>query len=338
MTERDESVVDLLQRVRRLQAEHDHRGVVETLDGVARPDLLSEPGLGYALAVAHRALGQPDEAYTLVMELREPCARRGRDRLFRQRLNLEAALEFEHGDLQRAGELWQTLLDAASGAADNELIAKASNNLGILHTLGGRSWEALTSYSRALAASHRLGDRRGLAQAHQNLAITFRETGYDGEADAHFQEAISHAQAAGGADVLGRAEEERALLFLMNGDPGMAEVSGQRALTRLRGIGDLAGEAEALRVLGLVALADRRTDAARERLTDALERSRSVGVPLLEAETLTALAGLERALGAEDAASERAASAARIFHEMGAEEWGERVRRRVDDLLEASVG
>lgn len=338
MTARDDSAVDLLHRVRRLQAERDHRGVVEALEGVPRPDLLSEPALGYALAVAYRAHGRAEEAHALVVELRDPCARRGRDRLFRQRLNLEAALEFERGRLRAAEELWQTLLGAATDAGDNDHIAKASNNLGILHTLGGRPLEAMTSYSRALAANRRLGDRRGLAQAHQNLAITFREAGYTGEADAHFQEAVSHAKAADGEDVLGRAEEERALLFLVTGDPGMAEVSAQRALSRLRAIDDPAGEAEALRVLGLVSLSEGRADEAEDRLEEALDRSRAVGVPLLEAETLTALAGLERVRGEEEAASALADSAARLFEEMGAEVWGERARRRVDALLRSSHG
>lgn len=332
MPERDESVTGQLSRIRQLQAARDHRGVVDALDGMARAELLAEPALGYALAVAQRALGRAGEALELTRALREPCARRGRDRLFRRRLNLEAALEFERGQLARAADVWQELLNEATEAEDNELMAMASNNLGILHTLAGRSWEALAAYSRALMANQRLGDRRGLAQAHQNLAITFREVGFGGEAHSHFEEALAHAKASGGADVLGRAEEERALLFLLNGDAGMAEASARRALDRLGGIGDVAGEAEALRVLGLIALSQGRTDEARSRLDDALERSRTVGIPLLEAETLEALAGVERSLGDADAASRLADAADRLFREMGAEMWGEQIRQRVAEF------
>lgn len=332
MTERDGSRGELLPHIRRLQAERDHHSVVEALEGVSRERILSEPALGYALAVAYQALGRTDDARALTLALREPCARRGRDRLYRQRLNLEAALEFGHGRLDRAEELWSEVLGEATGADDHELVAKASNNLGILHTLAGRSSEALAAYSRALLANQRLGDRRGLAQAHQNLAITFREAGFDREADAHFGSAAAHAEAADGEDVLGRAEEERALLFLLRGDPGMAEVSARRALTRLTEIGDAAGEAEALRVLGLTALARDRLQEAHERLQSALDRGRALGARLLEAETLTALAAVARRRGDERTAAELTEDARGVFRAIGAEAWGERARRQVEQV------
>jgi tetratricopeptide (TPR) repeat protein len=316
-------------RVRALEAERDFAGVARELEAVNRAALLGAPTVGYALAVALRALGRSDEALELVGELGQAAGRRQVGRLERRLLNLESALRFERGDAAAARALWERILELSTDAGDHELVAKASNNLGVLHTLQGRPEDAITLYGRARAACQRLGDRRGLAQAHQNLAIGFRERGLLEEADAHFREAMDHARASRSEDILGRAEEERAVLLLLRGDVEMAGATARRALDRLRAIDDAVGAAEALRVLGEIDLVAGRISAARQGLEKARDGARAASAALLEAETLLTLAAVHDRAGDDDRARRLAAQAESLFEQLGAAEWGKRLRNRL---------
>ncbi|MEJ2187313.1 MAG: tetratricopeptide repeat protein, partial [Gemmatimonadota bacterium] len=290
MTNARKASPELIVRVRDLEASNDFRGVVRLLEALPRPDLLRQPELGYHLAYGWRRVGRAADALELAEALDLPVRRRAVPGLERRRLNLEAMLRFEAGDVEWALSLWQQLVEKASADGDHVLLAAAHNNLGVIHTLMGQYSQAIATYARALMAYQRLGDRRGLAQAHQNLGITCREAGLTAESEAHFRDAIAHARSTGSEDVLGRAEEERSLLYMAEGDTQMAEITARRALKRLEREGDLAGVGEALRVMGIVALRERRTADASERLEGALARARETNHVLLEADTLEATA------------------------------------------------
>jgi tetratricopeptide (TPR) repeat protein len=317
-----------LEEARELLRANDARGLVALLGEMERDVLVAEPELGFLLATGLRRVGESARAFDLTSALEPACERRGRDPLWRSRLNLEAALRLERGEAAAAESAWRVLVDAASAADDAGTLARAHNNLGIIFTLQGRWEEALASHGRALAANHRLGDRRGLAQAHQNVAICYRELGFTRQADAHFRSAIDEGLGAGSEDVVGRAEEERALLILLQRDPRLARATAKRALDRLHGIGDVTGEGEALRVLGLVAMAEGDTAGAGRLLRDALAKSKATGAALLEAETLQALAVLAGGRVDPDVAGR----AAELFDAFGARGWGEHVRRRTERL------
>jgi tetratricopeptide (TPR) repeat protein len=98
----------------------------------------------------------------------------GNSRLVRNLLNLLGVVQFEAGELASAESTWLELLCRASQAQDDNFAARANNNLGIVYTLRGQSYEAVASYERALTAYRQLGYRRGLAQSHHNLAIAYR--------------------------------------------------------------------------------------------------------------------------------------------------------------------
>lgn len=323
---------ELIARVRDLEADNDFRGVVRLLEPVSRADLLRYPELGYQLAYAWRRMGRAGDALELTEALQLPVRRRAAPGLERRRLNLEAMLRFEAGDVEWASSLWQRLVERASVDGDHLLLAAAHNNLGVIHTLMGQHSQAIATYGRALMAYQRLGDRRGLAQAHQNLGITCREAGLTSESEAHFRNAIAFARSTGSEDVLGRAEEERSLLYMAEGDTEMAEITARRALQRLEREGDLVGVGEALRVMGIVALRERRTADASERLEGALTRARETNNALLEAETLEAMAVLAESEGQVDLAHRRRADADAIFQRMNAAAWGRQMRARTREL------
>ncbi|HEX6308571.1 MAG TPA: tetratricopeptide repeat protein [Longimicrobiales bacterium] len=319
---------DLLERVRTLASRNDHAGVVRLLEGWTRDALLADPELGYHAAYAWRRTGRTLEALDLVERLDVIVRRRADAWLIRRRLNLEAMLRFDAGDLPAAEQLWWQVVELADRDGDRALLAAAHNNVGVIQTLHDRTDDALATYNRALLASQQLGDRRGVAQAHQNLAILYREKERPVESEAHFVEAMQHARISHSEDVLGRAEEERALLLLDQGDVTLARAAAARALDRLRAIEDVNGAGEALRVLGMVALRDRALEQAADYLDHAIRHAREVHNPLLEAETEEALAALALATGDSDRARRHQADAERRFDVLSAEPWGRRVRER----------
>ncbi len=330
---------ELLREARALDAARDYRAVVERLAPIEAAVFETEPELGFLLAEAWRRVGEGARALELLRRLERPCRRRGNDRLSRDRLNLEGVLLFERGEVGGAVTVWSELLDAASRAEDEEFVARANNNLGVVETLRGRNQEALASYQRAIAAYQRLGHRRGLAQSHQNLALTYRELGFGREADAHFRRAAAYARADGSRDEMARTDQERALLILeLRRDPRLAEATARRALDGFRDIGDPAGEGETRRVLGVIALAERRLDAARDYLGRALELARSLHHRLLEAEALEALAAVEDADGGVEAAAGLRASAQAVFAAIGAAGWGVGFRDRITRIAVAPAG
>jgi len=327
-----EERADLLAQARERWAARDPHAVVALLAPLALEELVAEPELGFLLATALRRTGNGERAFELVLPLKSACDRRGRDALWRRRLNLEAALQLERGATAAAEVAWATLIDAAVASADSEMLAHGSNNLGVVCTLQARWEEALSHFGRALAACYRAGDRRGLAQAHQNIAISYRELGFWREADAHFESALETALADGSDDVVGRAEEERGFLFLLRGDHRLAAATTARAIERFGRTGDRAGVGEASRVLGLVALANGRIADARALLHRALDAARESAGPLLEAESELALAILEDGAGETRAATEHQATAERLFTTIGAAPWGERMRARITEV------
>ncbi|MBI4408537.1 MAG: tetratricopeptide repeat protein [Gemmatimonadetes bacterium] len=326
---------ETLERARALYEGREYRALVDHLSPLPRSDLLADPELAFWLADGWRRLGERDQALELTRAFAPVCRRRGNDRLNRNRLNLEGMLLFERGDVMEAQAQWQELHEAASEAADDEFVARATNNLGVVFTLQGAPAQALLSYGRAMTAYQRLGQRRGLAQAHHNAGIQYAELGFLREADAHFRQATEYARADGSEDEVARTEQERALLWLYRGDARLAEATARTSLRCFRSLGDAGGEGLALRVLGLIALADARREEARRHLDAALALARRTRDALLEAETLEALAAVENEHGEAAAAAAARRRADDLFDALGARSWGERVRTRVASIVAA---
>ena len=320
---------DTLEIARALDSARDYPALHARLSALTETDLHSEPELAFLLADVSRRVGDRDRAAAILDRLHDEIRRRGNDRLFRNCLNLGGIIRFDRAQFQEAEHFWRHLLDAASEAGDEEFIARANNNLGILCTLDGRREEALACYARAVGAYQRLGYLRGLAQAHQNLAIAFREMGFFREADSHFQDAFAFARDDGSQDEMGRVEQERALLLLLEGDVRLARATARRALERYQKLGDPSGIAEVERVLGLVALKQREFGPADAHLNRALAGARSAHAALLEAEILEALAALNELRNLPAAARELRAQAERGFAGIRAAKWGQMARQRV---------
>jgi tetratricopeptide (TPR) repeat protein len=317
----------IVERARDLFARHQWQELDALLRALSREALRAQPELGYWLADTWRRLGRQTEALDLLEDVTPSIKRSGVPRLSLSRSNLLGMLRFETGDIPAAEAAWRDLLAEASNERDEEHVARANNNLGIIYTLHGRPTEAIACYERAITSYRKLGLARHIAQSHQNLAITYRDMGHFQEADEHFLAAIRYATDAGSEDEIARAEQERSLLMYLAGrDAPMARATVGRALTRFASLGDPVGHADSLRVLAMVELGEGQRQTAIDHAQDALAAARSAHHALLEAEVMEVLAG------AGVAREEMEALAEEKFGSVGAAEWGRRFRSVVRQL------
>ncbi|HEY0670665.1 MAG TPA: tetratricopeptide repeat protein [Longimicrobiales bacterium] len=293
----------------------------------------SAPYLAFYLADAWRRLGRQPAALELVNDFAAASKRSGIARLELDRLNLEGMLRFETGDIDGAEASWRELLAEADAEGNDDFVARANNNLGIIFTLDTRSAEAAVCYQRAIGAYTTIGSRRGLAQSHQNLAITYRELRQFDDADEHFTRAIRFARESESDDEVARAEQERALLiYQARRDAQLARVTVNRAIDRFSTLNDPVGVSDATRVLAMIELGEGDAQSAAQRGESALLSARQVGHVLLQAELLEVLAAAARKQGAAEGAQTFEAEASAAFERVHASAWGQQFRRTVQAL------
>src|SRR5580692_9249837 len=142
----------------------------QALAHVVDPDLLVD--LHWTLAQCRILMGQPAESLaTLNRALDAPgISARHRARL----LVLGARTYSSHGEVEKAGQLATTALQAATEAGDNWAIAWALHVLTIVTTMQGRPADALPLFDRALAvteADPALTDLRLLLQINKTVSL-----------------------------------------------------------------------------------------------------------------------------------------------------------------------
>lgn len=320
-------------RARTLYEARQYADLAELLTPLREQLTQSSPQLAFYLADAWRRLGKQQAALELAESLGPFSKRAGVPRLELDRLNLEGMLRFETGDSAGAEASWRELLMRANTEQNDDFVARANNNLGIICTLQTRAAEAAICYQRALGAYAAVGSQRGLAQSHQNLAITYRELERYDDADDHFNRAIELARASNSPDEVARAEQERALLiYVARGDALLAEVTVRRALERFHTLNDPIGASDAARVLAMIELGESDAAAAAQRSRSALAPVREAGHVLLQAELLEVLAAALRKQQRVDEAGALEAEAEEAFERMNARAWGARYRARVRQL------
>lgn len=307
-----------LASARELVARREWRALAERASLLEREQLRADPELGYHCANAWMRTGAVQPALELARAIEPRLRLNGDRRLGLQATNLLGALLFEAGLTSEAEDRFGELLERATEGQDDELAARASNNLGVLANVRGDRERALTCYQRALASYQRLGYIRGLAQTHYNLGMAYRELRFAEEADAHYGRAIGFAEQSGSEDVIGLAESDRGLLCVESGDPEKGEALARRARDRFAALGDPIGAAEALRVLASAHHSLGRPADAQQLLDEALATARSHANPLLVAELQRDRGLLLRHLGDESAAREAFLDALDHFTRLGA--------------------
>ena len=267
------------------------------------PEGADPPALVLTAAAAAARLGDLDLATTLAVAALDRFAAE-RDRLgWGRALNLLGAIHFERGAIEQADACFGQAVRLARESEDALLTARASNNLGTVADLRGRSDLALSLYRAALLAYQGLNHRRGIAETCHNLGITLARLGALEDARESSRRAVGEAEALG----------ERLLLALSLG--GVGERSLQcgdlehagRALERAAQLAEEADDAvtgaEVARLRAVLSLRREAYDEAYGQADLACVGAERAGSALVRAECLVvqalALRGLERAEEAE---------------------------------------
>lgn len=212
--------------------------------------------------------------------------------LCRRAVNMLGAAHFELGDLTQGEEMFALALDLASRASDDLMVARASNNLGMIDNIRGAHDEALTRYRLAIPAYQRLGSPAGLAETYHNMAITCRDLGDLEQAERYERRAIEYAREAENPRLLAMAHVGRAELGLLRGEPAVADAGARLGLSQYEAVPDPVGVADALRISGSARTLLRDLSGAREALDRSVTLASEHGSALIEAEARQARARL----------------------------------------------
>lgn len=168
-------------------------------------------------------------------------------------LNARAVLAWQHGDLDRAEQLYVSAQRYAEQDEDRRLVAMIAQNRGIIATVRGEYSVALSHYQASLHAYRALGHVPQLCGVLNNIGMVHTDLGRWHEADRAFSEAIDASSAAG--DVVTRVliDVNVTELAIAQEEFGRARKVCTASLQRARSISDVRAEAELLKQLGVVA-------------------------------------------------------------------------------------
>jgi tetratricopeptide (TPR) repeat protein len=268
--------------------------------------------------VASVAAGWTRESRAWFADAIPVIERRGDRSALRRAINMIGVAEFQLGELDAAGPSFEYALELGQQDGDDLLVARATNNLGIIANIRAQRERALGLYALAEAAYQRLGDTVGLAECHHNMAITFRDTGDLDRAEDHELRAIEFAREAANAMLLAQARLGRAEIRLRKGDVAFAEAAAMRAASDFSALPEPIQEADALRLVAVAALAQGKLAIAQAMLDAALRLAQQKGGALNEAEILQARAELHDRLGNHAARRRDALAAIAIFKRLQA--------------------
>lgn len=308
---------DVLERARELSRAGAWSDVVALLEPMV-PFPVAASDLRVLYAEALMRVGRERAACEWLRTIVPTLLARGDRANHRRALNLLGVGSFFLGDLDEASGALDTALDLASQEDDLLLIARTTNNLGMIANLRGAHESALGHYRLAVPAYQRLGQRRGLAESYHNIAITYRDIGELDQADEYERRAMDYAAAGVAPRVAAMGLIGRAEVALRRGDPQFARGTAQRAAAELNELQDPMNEADAHRLVGAAATALRRFTEADAAFGRALSIARERGHTLIEAETLRDRARAMFARGAHADARTDAEAAMVLFEKLGA--------------------
>jgi tetratricopeptide (TPR) repeat protein len=304
------------------------------LSGVERRDLLSSPRLSYRLGEALYHTGRIEELAELAAAFEERARERADARGLMQALTLAGNAAFQLGEIETAESRWEDLLALAEAEGDEEMMAKAANNIGALTNLRGDHERALTYYNLALPLYEKLKEVEGMAQTYPNLGITYRDLSQYEEALGAYDRAVTLASRVGYEPSVILATVGQAEIKALQDDAPVALELAERGLSRARSLANPILESEALRVRALAKARgpDADPDGALDDLEDAVSLAEDARNSLLQAEIERDTAEVLVRRGRQDDSREHLESAARIFEELGASADAEDVRTRLDEL------
>ena len=280
--------------------------------------LVADPKVAYLVAEALLHLGHTERALNMVLAAEAEFRARHDQMNLLAALNLAGAVQFELGDLQGAEERFADLLEQARERGDDEMIGRATNNLGAIASLRGEHEKAISLFRLSIPAYQKVGFVVGLAQTDHNLGIVHRDLGYWREAERNYRSAQRRARQLGDDRLAAMARTGRAEISHLHGDHLYANVEGRHVLEAFVALGDELGRAEALKLLGSTGAARGDTMEARRDFEEALSLARQFSNPLLEAEILEERSQLYASTGSNVLARADLGAAVATYRRLGA--------------------
>ncbi len=283
------------------------------------PDaLLDDSDLSYRFGEALYHTGRMSELAAFAVRFEEAARESADPRGIMRSLNLRGIAAFELGQMAGAQTAFDALMDMAEAERDEEMLARAANNLGAIANLRGDRHRALAYYHLSIPLYQRLERPRGLAQTFHNMGLACLDLGELTEAVTFYERAIETARSISYPPVIAMSTIGRAEAELRLGDAPLAHRLAGRGIDVARTVPDPITETDGRRVLGLASAADGDLAGGLDEVRSALESARETGNRLQEAEAERDLGRLLQRAGQDDEAQERLLAAARILEELGA--------------------
>jgi tetratricopeptide (TPR) repeat protein len=279
--------------------------------------------------LAHQA-GDSVRARSLLQQSYAVAISLADHRLTAETLNTLGGLELETRNLTAAEA---ALTEAARFASDcPSVLARVSQNLGIVANIRGDHASAEEYYRRSLVAYEALSDAHGSAIAQHNLGMLAADRGDYLQAVAHY-EACEELTATSGDSHLGAlslVNHAEALLAL--GQPAAARDAIETAERTLETLGAHFDASDVQRVLALCDQRDGALHQAEARLLRARELAQLTDARLTEAEVGRDLGRVYAETGRVDQARKALRDAAQTFAELGATADADATRRELSAL------
>jgi tetratricopeptide (TPR) repeat protein len=282
------------------------------------------------LAVLAHQAGDSSRARSALHQSYAVAISLGDHRLTAETLNTLGGLELETRNLTAAEA---ALTEAAKFASDHpSVLARVSQNLGIVANIRGDHASAEEHYRRSLVAYEALGDAHGSAIAQHNLGMLAADRGDYMQAVAQY-EACEDLTAASGDSHLGALSlVNRAEALLALGRPAAARNAIETAERTLEALGAHFDASDVQRVLALCDQADGALHQAEARLLRARELAQMTDARLTEAEVGRDLGRVYVETGRVDQARRALRDAAQTFAELGATADADATRRELAAL------
>lgn len=232
-------------------------------------------------------------------------------------LGSKASAEQDRGDYERARETAEEQRDLATDVGDDELLAEALRQLGVVEMRLTEYSRAKELYQESLEISRDIGEREGEAETLNRLGNVALRQGDLDTAQAQYEESREIKEEIGDEHGQVKTLNNLGLVADDRGEMERAEEYFEESLERSRALGDRFNEARSLNNLGLVTRKRGEMERATGYFEESLSQAREIGAQGLETLALTNLGLIARKGGDLETGEERFSESLEVAQEIG---------------------
>jgi DNA-binding NtrC family response regulator/tetratricopeptide (TPR) repeat protein len=256
------------------------------------------------IAACHLGLGRHDKARSYIAQVEELELGSEHDEIRAEAGVVLARTEVKAGRFRKSLVAADRAYALLRKKPDSPLLAEASKVLGTAHAELGNSTGARDCFVDCLVCNRRLGNDEGMAGAYNNLGILAKRSGDLASAIDYFERALEIDRRLGRPASIARRLNNLGVALYRMSRWSEAETSLRKALEIYAGLGAARDVVSVESALGNVCRVRRDWEAARRHFTSALNASREAGYLRAEALALEFLGDLEKDMGDYPAALE----------------------------------